>query len=191
MAQKSLLSFKLIFRLSALGLILLAITWLLPQYTLGPLGSFLVVDQEPIPADAIVVLLGSSHPDRILKAYELFQDNVAPKIAYVSGFIDRELQKTLPANLFWLRNSELYTRGLISLSVPESSIEVIAGDDVFDTASELRIVADYAARLNWQTVILVSTASHTRRINMIWKRLGRGINYRVVAVPLLSGVLVV
>ena len=184
MAKPSIVSFKFTLRILSFLMLLASFVYFLPQYTLAPFANLLVVDQEPSPSDAIVILLGSSQPDRVLKAYQLYSSGVAPRIAYGSGFVDKTTQAQVPPQLVWLRNSDLYTKALESLSVPARDIEIISGEEAYDTATELKVIADYAKSANWKKIILVSTASHTRRIDMIWRRLGAGIAHEVVAAPL-------
>ena len=164
-------------------LLLCSAVFFCPQYVLPPFSSVLVVDQEAVQADAVVVLLGSSQADRILKAYEIYKKGLAPIIAYGSGFVDKEIESRHPEGLIWLDNSQIYTRALNSLGVPDKDIAIIPSERAYDTAGELKAVYEYAKTAGWKTVILVTTASHTRRVDLIWKRVAAGISHRVAAAP--------
>jgi uncharacterized SAM-binding protein YcdF (DUF218 family) len=162
-------------------LLLVLIVFALPQYTLGLISRFLVVDQPPLSANAIVILLGTTTADRVLKANELFKNNLAPYIVFASGYVDQQSLTNAPQGFHWPSMSAPYQTALQSLGVPRSAIVEIPAQDAYDTAHELTGIAIYARKAGWHRVLLVSSAGHTRRVDLIWRRVGKGIEHITIA----------
>ena len=124
------------------------------------LGSFLVVEKPLERADAIVVLSGSAEfEERCDIAAELFHRNVANKIFLTddgnrSGW-DAETQRN---PLF----VEKATRRLEEQGVAPGSIEIIPGR-VRGTWDEARVIAQMAKERRLASIMLVTSAYHTRR----------------------------
>jgi uncharacterized SAM-binding protein YcdF (DUF218 family) len=163
---------------------LLAAVWLVSAPLLRAAGAFLVVDEPPRRADAIVVLSGSV-PDRILEAVDLYQGGYAPLIVLCrepenAGF--RELRARgaeLP------RIYELNLSVARQLGVPESAITVLERD-AGSTYSEARVVLQYLAENGARSMLLVTSKYHTRRAGAIYRHLAGGA-IEVVTRPARSG----
>ena len=145
------------------------------------LGSFLVVEKPLERADAIVVLSGSAEfEERCDTAAELFHRNVADKIFLTddgnrSGW-DSEAQRN---PLF----VERATRRLVELGVEPESIEIIAGP-VQGTADEARVFAQTAKERRLTSVMLVTSAYHTRRARWTFERASAGtIKFGITSPP--------
>lgn len=162
-------------------LLLAVIVFALPQYTLGLISRLLIVDEPPLPADAIVILLGAGTADRVIKADELFKKKLAPRIVFASGFVDRELLANTPQGFNWPAMSAPYLTALQSLGIPNSAIVEVPAQDAYDSAHELASIAVYAKKAGWLRVLLVSSAGHTRRVDLIWNRVGRGVEHITIA----------
>lgn len=160
-----------------------AVLILLPQYTLGLLSAALVVDEEPRAADAIVILLNPGAPARTITAAQLYREGFASRIVFASGEDLVSQLDTAPPGFKWNRSSDANLIGLASISVPREDIVIIEAPEAFDTAHELEAVADYARQEKWRSVLLVTSASHTRRSRMIWRRLAPHIDAITVAAP--------
>lgn len=158
-----------------------AVMFAVPQYTLGLLSSALVVDDEPQHADAIVILLNPGTPARTIKAAELYAAGFAPKLVMASGEDLRNQLDTVPSGFRWPQSSDANLMGLQSLGVPREDIVVVDSPEAYDTAHELAAVGRYAAQQEWTRVLLVTSASHTRRARMIWRRVVPGITQVTVA----------
>lgn len=166
-----------ILMLTVIGLFLAS-----PKHTLGPLATVLIVDQKPTKANAIVVLLGGESPERIAKAYSLFQDGFSDKIIFGTGFKPKSSQsKDLPFH--WISGGERYQTALKSVGVPESYIVLLNTDEAFDTAGELATIARHGREEGWATVILVTSPFHTRRVDFIWNRVASDIPHLTVSAP--------
>jgi uncharacterized SAM-binding protein YcdF (DUF218 family) len=151
-------------------MLLCATIYFSPETVLPPIAKFFVVSEEPSRADGIVVLLGGDSPDRIQRAYELYQRGLAPRIIFGKGFIDQEALERMPKNFRWIEPGTRYVVALRSLQVPDTSVEEVDTSDAFDTSSELTKIAIAARERGYKKLLLVSSASHMRRVTKIWKR---------------------
>lgn len=166
-----------ILMLTVIGLFLAS-----PKHTLGPLATVLVVDQKPTKANAIVVLLGGESPERIAKAYSLFQAGFSDKIVFGTGFKPKSLKTNQPA-FHWISAGERYLTALKSAGVPESSLVLLNTDEAYDTAGELAEIAQYGREEGWATVLLVTSPFHTRRVDLIWDRVASDIPQLTISSP--------
>ncbi len=164
--------------------VLAAALWLTALPLLRTAGAFLVLDEPPRRADAIVVLSGSV-PDRILEAVDLYEDGFAPLIILCrepenAGF--RELKERgveLP------RIYELNVSVARQLGVPESAI-VVLEREAGSTYSEARVVLQDLAERGARSMLLVTSQYHTRRAAAIYRHLAGGA-IEVIARPARSG----
>lgn len=155
-----------------------------PDTMLSPVGFFLV-QERPIPtADALVVLLGQNNNSRTRHAAELFNHGLATKVVLLAGYHARPWYNLGdPFAYPWIPAGWDYRMRLIKHGVPENAIEVINTNRAFDTASELEMVSDYLREKHFTSVALVSSASHTRRLGLIWHRVAPTVAYGVYAAP--------
>jgi uncharacterized SAM-binding protein YcdF (DUF218 family) len=162
----------------ALLALLLAVLAALPL--LRAAGHFLIEDQLPAAADAIVVLTGS-YPDRILEAVALYRDGLAPRLVLCrepenAGFRRlRELGVQVP-RLFELNRSVAE-----QLGVPPAAITVLdrpAGS----TYSEAEVVLEWARAHGVRAILLVTSKYHSRRAARIYRHLG-GDDLTVISRP--------
>jgi len=151
-----------LFKLSLLGLLSLVLL------LLG--APFLRLDEKPEKTEAIVVLLGGQGPERVLRASELYAQGLAPKIIFGSGFRNEKIFAKIPESVIWPKPSETYKAALISLGVPENAISIVDTGQKHDTAGELGAIAKKIAEDGLNSVALVSSATHTRRVSLIWDR---------------------
>ncbi len=157
-----------------------ALIFFFSETLLPPLSGFLDASEDPAETEAIVVLLGASQPDRILKAHELYSEGLAPMILFGTGFSDQKLESLKPEGFVWPASSMRYIVALESLGVPRDSIELVNTASDYDTASELTSIGTYARANNIESLTLVSSKSHTRRIKIIWSRVNPDIASFVV-----------
>jgi len=146
-------------------------------------GKFLDHSQQPSHADAIVVLLGASTPERVLDAFTLYQNGGGKKIVFGSGFLDQDFETRAPEGFLWPKPSTHYLLGFESLGLAESDIEVVDTSDAFDTSSELEAIGEYARSQGWKEINLVTSITHTKRVSLIWKRLNPDIVGLTIASP--------
>jgi len=155
-----------------------AAVYFAPHPLISWLGYALVVDQEPQGSDAIVVLLGGAGPERVLKAHELYRRGLAPRIVFGSGFNPKNA--TTPG-IEWEAEGGKYRRALRSLGVPAANLVVVDTSTAHDTAGELSAIAEHFKRAGLVSAILVTSASHSRRSSLMWRRVAEDIPYFVVS----------
>ena len=154
---------------------------LVPEYTIGLFSKFLVVQDKPQQSDAIVVMLGANTPDRVLKANELYQQGLAQRIVFGTGFVhDRS---NFPQEFRWPTPSFSYRLAFESLGFNQSNMLILNTSQAFDSSNELSAIAEYARSVGWNSIILVSSASHSRRVDLIWDRVAPDIRHYTVPAP--------
>lgn len=167
-------------RFTVLGALFALGLYLAAAPILRAAGEFLVTDEAPERADAIVVLSGS-FPDRILEAVDLYQAGLAPLIVLCrepenAGFKQlRERGVVLP------RGYELNQSVAEQLGVPSAAIVVVERSEG-STFSEARRVLDFVARQGVETILLVTSKFHTRRAGVIYRHLA-GDRLRIITRP--------
>jgi uncharacterized SAM-binding protein YcdF (DUF218 family) len=130
-------------------------------------GTWLVV-QDPLgPAQAIVVLSGRL-PDRAVEAARLYHQNVAPQV-WVSQPASPVAQ--LAAMQIPFVGEDFYNqRVLLALGVPADATRILPEPSA-NTAEEIEQIARLARAGDVRSVIIVTSAPHTRRVRAIWRRL--------------------
>lgn len=144
----------------------------------------LIVSRPLDRADAIVVLAGSgAYASRVRTAAALYRNGASTRVVLTddgekSGWSAAE-QRNIPF-------VELARRALLAGGVRESDIEVVAGLAT-GTAAEARLVAGRAAAGRWRSLLLVTSATHTRRALWTFERAfaarGSGVALGVAAAP--------
>ncbi len=142
------------------------------------LSGHLIVEAPLRRADVIVVLAGSrDYLERTEKAALLFRQEVAPGILLAddgnrAGW-SREEQRN-PAFV------ELALRSLVARGVPAKAIEVLP-TEVSGTIAEARLTARRASAARWRSVLIVTSAHHTRRALRTFERVfsADGVDARV------------
>jgi uncharacterized SAM-binding protein YcdF (DUF218 family) len=130
-------------------------------------GSWLVKEDVPAHADAMVLLMGG-FPDRVLQAVDLYHEGKADKLLIVEEsmgpFSTLELRG---ADI--ISNTEQARNSAIALGIPADSIAILPGD-ARSTQDEAIVVRDYLSRCTTvDTLLLVSSSAHMRRASMIFK----------------------
>ncbi len=124
------------------------------------LAKSLIVEKPLEKADAIFVLSGSSvYIERAQKAAELYKKGISDKILLTDdggrGGWSAAEKRNPP--FVELAKSELIRQG-----VPAENIEILDGK-IGGTIDEARILQKAAGDRNWNSVLLVTSAYHTRR----------------------------
>ncbi len=132
------------------------------------LGKWLIKKDQLMYADAIVVLIGSV-PDRALETADLYNQGFTRKIMMVKS--NAPLFKQLEQRGVSLEtNTEQTFSAITGLGVPKDSILILAGD-ASDTGDEAVIIREYIRDFPlMDTLLIVTSASHTRRAYMIFKQ---------------------
>jgi len=167
-------------RILLVGAVLGLALYLTATPLLRAAGRYLVTEETPEKADAIVVLSGS-FPDRILEAVDLYAAGFAPLIVLCrepenAGFKQlRERGVVLP------RGYELNQSVAEQLGVPSDAIIVVDRADS-STFSEARRVLDFLSRRGIAKILLVTSKFHTRRAGAIYRHLAGG-KLRIITRP--------
>ena len=130
-------------------------------------GTWLVKDDEQKQADAVVMLMGSIS-DRVLQIADLYGQNVTGKVLIVEESMGayRALEER---GAHIVSNTEQARNALVVLGIPGDSIVILEGDAT-STQMEAEIVRDYLSTNHGiKTLLLVSSAPHTRRASLIFK----------------------
>ena len=130
-------------------------------------GRWLVKEDLPPHADALVILMGS-YPERVLQAFDLYHDGRADRIIIVEESMG-PYQILEERGVRVETNSEQAVRSLIALGVSADSIALLPGD-ARSTLNEATAVRDYLReKPGLDTLILVSSPAHMRRAELIFK----------------------
>jgi uncharacterized SAM-binding protein YcdF (DUF218 family) len=119
-------------------------------------------------ADAIVVVAGST-PSREDRAAALFREGWAPRVVVSHQFVPGRVQRLLDMGIRPLDFQGESVRALELFGVPRSAI-VALPEVVEITETEVRGVVAEARARGWRRVLLVTTASHSWRVKVIWGR---------------------
>ncbi len=160
------------------GILLLFVAWFLylsSSMIMTRLGDFLVLDEEPVPSDAVVVLCsGVEYYPRLIEAAELFRKGFARKVV-INGNRKTDVLRSLEKKGFerccpWYEES---LRILLMFGVPKDQVICISAEDAYDTVSEAEIVGREILQKEFTKIIITTSKFHTRRARFIWnKRFG-------------------
>ena len=130
------------------------------------MGSFLIVKDKPVKADALIILMGNI-PDRTLEAFDLYKQGYARKIIIVMANrygIDYFRKKGIPLD----GQTTITKKALEGLGVSSDDIIILPGD-AKSTQEEAEALKKYVAlHKQVDTVLLVSSSYHTRRAKLIF-----------------------
>ncbi len=132
-------------------------------------GSYLVIDQPPVPADAIVVFSGDRGV-RMEKAAELFRNGYAPKILISGGEVYEGLVM-----------AEVMKDHGLSLGIPESAM--LLEKQASSTFQNAEYTCDILRNNGMDQALVVTSDFHTRRTLWSLDRLyaPAGIRYSIIA----------
>jgi len=134
------------------------------------LGRWLVVEDPLAKARAIVVLTGAM-PIRAVEAAKLYHQGYAPEIWLTHSL---EPAATLGEMGISFAGEDYYNaRVLIQEGVPAGAIRVL-DPPIVNTADEVNAIAVALEKEKDRTAIIVTTKAHTRRVRLLWHKLGSG-----------------
>ncbi|MBI2833223.1 MAG: YdcF family protein [Acidobacteria bacterium] len=141
-------------------------------------GRLLYV-QDPLGrANAIYVLAGS-RADRWLEAADLFKSGYADQIILTAGSMDRAEALLRGRGIFVPTEAEAARNALLQLSIPTSAIKVVPRRHA-TTVQEARSLRDVVISSGLGSVIVVTSAYHTRRARYIVHRELEGTRTRII-----------
>ncbi len=167
--QRGGILFKLAVVLAILAV--LGVLYLLRGPILRALGNFWVVDEAPVPADALIILGDDNFSaERASRAAEMYRARWAPRIV-ASGRYLRPYASV----------ADLMHRDLLERGVPEQAI-VRFPHRAASTREEAAALRDLLRQRGWTTVLIVTSNSHTRRARYIIRNVfGPEMVFRVIA----------
>lgn len=133
-------------------------------------GRFLVVADEPAPADAIIVL-GGDWKGRIQKGIELYRLGYAPILVVTGGLLvapDRT-------------QADYLAEVALQAGVPEEAI--VREPRSESTWQDATLTAEEAVRRGWRRVIVVTSDWHSRRAARAFRRVYGARGMEVLSVP--------
>jgi uncharacterized SAM-binding protein YcdF (DUF218 family) len=145
---------------------------LLHRPLLRAAGQALAVEDPRRPADAIVVVAGST-PSREEAAAALFREGRAPLVVVSRQFVPPRVRRLLDMGI---REHDFQGESVLALErfgVPRAAI-VTLDQPVQITETELALVAATARERGWRRLALVTTWMHSRRVGLIWRRQSGG-----------------
>jgi uncharacterized SAM-binding protein YcdF (DUF218 family) len=152
-------------------LALVVIAVVLHSQILGALGGYLVHDEPPQKADAVVVLAGDGWGDRILTAAQLVRDGYAPKVL-VSG----------QDGTYGLHESDLAIPFAVKHGYPQSYF-VAVDHSARSTRAEAVALMPEIRREGIRRMLLVTSNFHTRRAGRIFRDVAPDLTILVVGAP--------
>jgi uncharacterized SAM-binding protein YcdF (DUF218 family) len=142
----------------------------------------LIVESELLQADALVVLSGSSnYIERTRAAAKLFAAGRAPKIILTNDNERGGWSSVEERNPLF---EELEFAELLRAGVPAEKIEMLT-ETVTSTYDEARLVREYASTQGLRSIMVVTSAYHSRRALWTWRRVfqNSGIEIGLSAAP--------
>jgi len=139
-------------------------------------GRWLVVEEPLEKAQAIVVLSGAM-PLRAMEAARLYREGYAPKVWLTHS---TEPGATLEAMRIPYQGEDFYdSQILMRQGVPADAVRRLE-PPIINTADELADVSAALEQEKGRTVIIVTSKVHTRRVRILWHRLGAGVGRAVI-----------
>ena len=139
-------------------------------------GSLLIAADQPVGADAIVVLAGNS-PGRLPRAQELRAAGFSNLL-----IVSNERVHTHGLETTWLA---LYRAGISAPDLPVNAVVVLDDPPPESTIDEARRTADVLASRGLRSALLVTDAFHSRRASLLFRAMfaHRGLTIRSTPVP--------
>ena len=163
----------------AIGLLAL---WQLVAW--GAARLLIVGDGNPGRADALVVLGGSAvYLERNQAAAQLFHEGRAPRVLLTNDGLRGGWSPTEQRNPFFVERAVSVLR---SGGVPADRIRVLPGV-VSSTYEEAVLLRRYAAQHNLRSLLVTTSAYHTRRARWIFRTVFSGSGIAVAVYPVPAG----
>ena len=140
---------------------------LISLYAFSRLGSFLVVEDPLVKADAIFVL-GGTRFERPLEAVDLYKEGWAPRIFLFRQVKDWGEVELLQRGFDFPLESDVQADALRRMGVPAEALAVLGEKD--NTKEEAQEIHDQVTQHQWKSVIVVTSKQHTRRARLVLSR---------------------
>jgi uncharacterized SAM-binding protein YcdF (DUF218 family) len=162
------------------------VAWTLVAWPLAAWAAAgaLVVRSEMPRADALAVLAGAStYIERTHRAAELFHEGRAPQIILTNDEMQGGYSPALDRNPFFVERA---AEELRRMGVPAESIKIIP-QPLSSTYEEAVCLREYAAAHDLHSILVVTSAYHSRRALWTLRRVFRGSDVMVGLDPAATG----
>jgi uncharacterized SAM-binding protein YcdF (DUF218 family) len=147
-------------------------------------GRWLVVE-DPLEKSRAIVVLSGAMPVRAIEAAKLYRAGYAPEIWLTHSTEPGETLEEM--NIPFFGEDHYNQLVLIREGVPPQAIHILE-PPIVNTADEIKVTAAALSQGNARgkgpenndTVILVTTKAHTRRVHLLWGRLAPGQGHAIV-----------
>jgi len=148
------------------------VIWFIPAI-LSAMGRFLVAEDRPVKADAVVVLsTGIEIYPRWIEAARLYRDGFVAKVVVNGNRKSAALRGLEAQGLLHPCGWDAEARAVLSLlAVSQGDIIGVSAEDAFDTISEARSVALALKAQALRRVMITTSRFHTRRAGRIWREI--------------------
>jgi uncharacterized SAM-binding protein YcdF (DUF218 family) len=130
-------------------------------------GSWLVVEDPLVHADVIVVLSGRL-PERALEAAQVYKAGYADQVWISPPPSPADELKTM--HISFLGEDFYNEKVLLARGVPLDAVRILDRPDE-NTEEEVRQISEELRKLQFHSVIIVTSKPHTRRVRTIWHKL--------------------
>jgi uncharacterized SAM-binding protein YcdF (DUF218 family) len=169
-----------LFTAGAVLFLLMVLVYALHSQILTGVAEYLVVNDAPQQAD-VIFLLNSDYNTRPLRAAELYSQGLAPLILIARSEDTSAVKMGLIPN-----DTDISVGVMEKLGVPPDKIVILSyPGGVTSTFDEAAVLHQYIQTYQVRTVLLVTSAFHTRRARWIFDRelAGTPVKLEMVAVP--------
>ena len=144
--------------------LLIGLVWVFRYPVLRATGRFLIREDVNAKGDVMIVL-GGAPVDRGIAAARLFKEGTAPLAVFTGGMVPPSLQA---AGV--LRNEATLTRDVaLRMGMPQESTALL--EQGSSTWEEGEAVREFARTNGYDTVVVVTTEFHTRRVGRVFRKL--------------------
>lgn len=148
---------------------------------LTAIGQYLVVSYPPEKSD-LIVCMGGNNAVRGLATADAYKMGLAPKIYIVREELIDGYHELKQRGIQYPESIDLLAMILKGLGVPEEAI--IRGDvQSRSTWEEAELVKALAERMNYRSIILITSPTHTRRTYLTFRKVMDEKSYRLFIVP--------
>jgi len=148
---------------------------------LTAIGRYLVVSYPPEKSD-LIVCLGGNNVERGLATVDVYKMGLAPKIYIVREELPDGYRELKQRGIQYPESIDLMVMILKGLGVPEEA--VIKGEvQSRSTWEEAELVKALAERMNYTSIILITSPTHTRRTYLTFRKIMGEKEPRLFIVP--------
>jgi len=145
------------------------------------LASGLVVNQPIIKSDVVIVLGGNS-PSRILEAIDILKAGLAANIIITRGAKPEGSEYLSSRNISYPEEADRNILVAEKLGINEKDIFLLPGR-VYSTKEEAEAIKDIALKNGYKSLIIATSKSHSRRAELIFKRIFKNSGINVLIKP--------